>query len=199
MGCKTDLRMICTIGPAHYARPAAGSKDMRELIRLFSQIALLKRGPQDVPASPLLLALTVVGYLCVNVVVGALLPPDHRWPAWLLVDTLFMLAWYAVLLRLLGRPERILQTTTALFGFQAVLSPLLIASEWLLRRYSEDTTWQVPITVAGLLLFVWLLAANSHIVRAALEWPAASSVALVILQTLASWLLQFALFPPVKP
>jgi hypothetical protein len=174
---------------------------MRELIRLFWQIALLRRGPQDLPASALLLALTVVGYVCVNVVVSSLLPPEARWPELLLVDTLFTLVWYAALLRLLGRPERILQTSTAVFGFQGVMSPLVIGSEWLLRRFGEDSTWQAPLWCAGLLLFVWLIAANSHIVRAALEWSAASSVALVILQTLASWLLQFALFPipPVKP
>jgi hypothetical protein len=172
---------------------------MRELIRLFWQIALLRRGPQDVPASTLLLVLTVVGYLCVNVVSGMLLPPAIRWREWLLVDSLFMLVWYTVLLRLVGRPERILQTTTAVFGFQAVTAPLLIACEWLLRRFGENSAWQVPITCAWLLLLVWLIAANSHIVRAALEWSAASSVALVILQTLASGLLQIALFPPVKP
>ena len=191
--------MICTIGPAHYARPAAVPKVMRELSRMFWQIALLRRGPQDLPASTLLLVLTVIGYVCVNILFSSLLPPESRWPERLLVDSLFMLVWYVALLRLLGRPERILQTTTAVFGFQAVMTPLLIPSEWLLRRFGEDSTWQVPITCAGLLLFVWVIAANSQIVRTALEWSAASSVALVILQTLAGWLLQFALFPPLKP
>jgi len=190
--------MACTIGHAHYASAAAVSKAMRDLIRLFSQIALLRRGPQDLPASLLLLALTVAGYLVVNFLCASVLPPDGRWRQWLLVDTLFMLLWYVALLRLLGRPERILQTTTAVFGFQAVLSPLLVASGWLLRRFGDDSAWQVPITFAGLLLFIWLIAANSHVVRAALEWSAAPSVALVILQTLASWLVQVALFPPVK-
>jgi len=171
---------------------------MKDLVRLFMQIALLRRGPQDVPASPLLLALTVGGYLAVNLIVGGLLPPDVHWWQELLIDTLFTLIWYVVLLQVLGRPERILQTATAVFGFQAVLSPLLIASEWLVRRFSEDSAWQVPITCAGLLLFVWLIAANSHVVKAALEWSATSSVALVILQTLVGWLLLFAVFPPVK-
>jgi hypothetical protein len=172
---------------------------MTEFIRLFWQIAVLRRGPQDLPASTLLLVLTVIGYLAVNVVICSVLPPVGRWRQLLLVDSMFMLVWYAALLRLLGRPERILQTTTAVFGFQAVMTPLLIASEWLMGRFGEDSTWHVPITCAWLLLLVWVIAANSYIVRAALEWSAASSVALVILQTLASGLLQLALFPPVKP
>ena len=171
---------------------------MSEFIRLFTQIALLRRGPQDLPASRLLLALTVAAYLFVNFIVSTALPPDSRWRESLAVDTLFTLVWYLLLLRLVGRPERTLQTTTAVFGFQTVLAPLLVGSEWLIRRFGEDSTWQVPITCAGLLLFVWLIAINSHVVKAALEWSATSSVALVILQTLAGWLLQFALFQPVS-
>jgi len=190
--------MICTIEPRHYARRAPLPKDMSEFIRLFTQIALLRRGPQDLPASGLLLVLTVAAYFGINFIVSTVLPPDNRWRESLAVDTLFTLLWYLLLLRLVGRPERTLQTTTAVFGFQTVLAPLLVGSEWLMQRFSEDTTWQVPVTCAGLLLFIWLIAINSHVVKAALEWSATSSVALVILQTLASWLLQFALFPPVK-
>ena len=171
---------------------------MRDLIRLFTQIALLRRGPQDVPASPLLLVLTVCGYLGVNLLLGAVLPPEAHWQAKLLIDTLFTLIWYIALLQLLRRPERILQTATALFGFQAVLSPLIVASEWLVRRFSEDSPWQIPCMCGLLLLFAWVIAANSHVVKAALEWSATSSVALVILQTLVGGLLLVALFPPVK-
>jgi hypothetical protein len=171
---------------------------MTDVIRLYTQIALLRRGPQDLPASPLLLVLTVLGYLGVNIVVSSVLPPDKRWPEALLVDTLFTLLWYVLLLRLLGRPERTLQTTSAVFGFQAVLSPLLVGSEWLMSRFNGDTAWQLPVICAGLLLFVWLIAANSHVVKTALEWSPTPSVALVILQTLVGWALQFALFPPLK-
>jgi hypothetical protein len=198
MGCKPDLWMTCTIEPRHYASRARLPKDMSEFIRLYTQIALLRRGPQDLPASRLLLGLTVAGYLGVNFVVSSVLPPGGRWLEALLVATLFTLLWYLLLLWLAGRPERTLQTTSAVFGFQAVLTPLVDSCGWLVRRFGEDSPWQVPCMCVLLLLFAWVIAANSHIVKAALEWSATSSVALVILQTLASWLLQFALFPPVK-
>jgi hypothetical protein len=171
---------------------------MKEIIRLFTQIALMRRGPQDLPASMLLLVLTVGGYVAVNFLLYSALPPDPRWQGPLLAGTLFMLLWYVVLLKLVGRPERTLQTTTAVFGFQAVLSPLLIVSEWLWRHVGEDAVWQLPVTCAALLLLAWLIAANSHVVKAALEWSGAASVALVILQLVAGWLVESALFPPVK-
>ncbi|MBV8975314.1 MAG: hypothetical protein JOY74_09335 [Sinobacteraceae bacterium] len=171
---------------------------MSEFIRLYTQIALLRRGPQDLPASGLLLALTVAGYLAVNLLVSSVLPPGEHWLEALLVATLFTLLWYILLLRLAGRPERTLQTTSAVFGFQAVLTPLVHCSAWLVRRFSEDSPLQLPVMCGLLLLFAWVIAANSHIVKAALEWSATSSVALVILQTLAGWLLLSALFPAVK-
>ena len=169
---------------------------MREAIRLYVQIALLRRGPQDLPVSRLLLILTVCGYAAVNALVSSVLPPGAGWPPQLAVDVLFTLAWYAALLQLTGRSERFLQTATAVFGFRSVLSPLLIASEWLMRRYGQDTTWQLPIAVGGLALVIWLIAANSHVVKAALDWSSVASVALVILQVFAGELLLFALFPP---
>jgi hypothetical protein len=171
---------------------------MKDIIRLFTQIALLRRGPQDLPASTLLLVLAISGYLCVNFVVSSALPPDEHWQGPLLVDALFTLVWYVAVLRLLGRPERMLQTVSAVFGLQAVLSPLLIASTWLMRRVGEDAAWQLPVTCAGLLLLAWLIAANSHVVKAALEWPGGASAALVILQMIAAWLLVLALFPPAR-
>ncbi len=176
-------------------RSAPLLKAMTELVKLFTQIALLRRGPQDLPASMLLLVLTVVGYLVVNLLMYALLPPAnpaelHSYPAQLLVDTAFTLLWYVVLLRLAGRPERTLQTSTAVFGLQIVLTPLLCFESWLGPRFAQDTTWAVPVGVLAIVVGVWWIAANSHIVKAALEWTSGLSVVLVILQILASFVLQ---------
>ena len=182
---------------------------MKELVKLFTQIALLRRGPQDLPASMLLLTLTIVAYLAVNLLLNGLLPApvvadaatrvaeaeQPNWSAQLLLDTGFTLVWYVVLLRIAGRPERTLQTATAVFGIQIVLVPLLFLSRWLAPRFPQDSPWFVPVTLLGIVLLVWFVAANSHIVKAALEWSLGASVALAILQILADELLQRALFP----
>jgi hypothetical protein len=171
------------------------SEVMREVVRLFVQIALLRRGPQDLPASTLLLVATVIGYTAVIVVISSLLPPANAWNSQLLVYVLFTLAWYIGMLRLLGRPERTVQTITAVFGLQAVVSPPMIVSEWLMRRFGQDSDWQLPIAAGSLVLVIWLIAALSHVVKAALEWSTAASVALVILQIAAAQLLVIAVMP----
>ena len=171
---------------------------MKELIQLFAQIALLRRGPQDLPASALLLGMTIVGFAAINFLIGAVLPPSDDWPQRVAVDVVFTVGWYFLLLRLAGRSERTLQTTTAVFGFQAVLAPLLVVALWLLQRFKQDTTWQLPVALIWLTLFVWVVAANSHVVKSALEWSSSASVFMVLLESFVGQLLQLALFstPP---
>jgi len=168
---------------------------MIELLRLFTDIALLRRGPQDLPASLLVLALTMVGFLGVQLVVGTVLPPNaSHWLGNLLLEVGFTFVWYAVLLYAVAKPERFLQTSTAVFGFQIVLSPMLIAAVWLQRRFAQDSLGAFLVTSISLALLIWVIAANSHIVKAALDWTLAPSVALVILQNLAGELLVLSLF-----
>ncbi len=171
---------------------------MREVLKLFAQILLLRRGPQDLPASGLLLALTVAAYVVVNCLVSSVFPPALDWPALLLVDVGFLLLWNALLLRLVGRPERTVQTATAVFGYQLLLAPLLVVLLWLAPRVHGDPAWEGLVEAATLVLLVWLVAANSRIVSAALEWSMGASVALVIVQTLADELLQLTILVPAK-
>lgn len=173
---------------------------MSGLLKLFVDIALLRRGPQEVPASPVLLAGTVGAYFAVSALVSSVLPPlPGRWFWHLLVDIAFTLAWYVLLLRLFNRGERILQTTTAVFGYQALLAPLWIAAAWMIGRFQNDTTILFFVSLLGVGMLVWILAVNGHILRAALEWPLAGCIGIVLLQLALSQLLLVQLFPPQKP
>lgn len=171
---------------------------MREVLKLFAQIALMRRGPQDLPASGLLLTCTVVAYVGINCLVSSVFPPARNWPALLFVDVGFLLLWNALLLQLAGRPERTVQTTTAVFGYQLPLAPLLVALQWLAQRFHGDATWEGPLMLVWLGVLVWLVVANSRIVSASLEWSIPASVALVIVQTLADELLQMTILVPTK-
>jgi len=168
---------------------------MKELVRLFGQIAVMRKGPQDVPASVALLAATAAAFFLINCLVSAVLPPvPGPWLTQLVIEVVFTFAWYALLLKILRRPERFLQTTTAVFGYQAVLAPLSIAAVWLVRRYAEDDMWRLPISLLALAIVVWQVAANTSVLKAALEWGTPACVALVILQNLAEQILLLYVF-----
>jgi hypothetical protein len=172
---------------------------MTELVRLYAQIALLRRGPQDIPGSSLVLIATVLGYFVINFAVSLALPPiQGPWFGHLVVEIIFMLIWYGMLLRLARKPERFNQTTSAVFGYQAVLAPIWIASMWMVSRAGKDPTWQFPLFMLAIVLFLWMVTVNSQILRAALEWPAVVCVAIVAVQIVAGYLLLSTIFPPPR-
>jgi hypothetical protein len=198
MRCKRGVLMTCTLAAAHYANVAPFHKAiMRELVRLFTDITLLRRGPQDLPASPLLLALTIGAYLVICEIASELVPQQHLLAQGLLY-ALCTMAWYAVLLRLSGRPERTLQTVTGLFAVQVLLTPPQLVAAVLLQRFPQDSPTALPILTAGFLIFIWLVAASSRIVKAALEWTTLASVGVTLLQVLTTELLVLAVIHPER-
>src|SRR5687767_7948962 len=77
-----------------YARPRSKPNVMKELLALFAQIAVSRKGPQDLPASYLLLVLTVAGYGLIRFAVSSVMPPVDQWRTHLLIEIAFTLAWY---------------------------------------------------------------------------------------------------------
>jgi hypothetical protein len=168
---------------------------MIAMLRLFLDIALMRRGPEDLPASPAVLALTAAGYFIVNFAVSTVAPPiPGPWLEQLVVDVAFTFLWYRILLNLRSKPERYLQTTTAVFGYQAVIAPIWVSCVWAVGHFRSNPAALFPISSAGLAILVWMLAVNVRILRSALEWSKGACVALVVLQTVIGQLL-ISLFP----
>jgi hypothetical protein len=164
--------------------------------RLYTDIALFRRGPEDVPVSAALLAVTVLVYLLASLALSSVMPVvEENRVALIALDGGFGLAWYWVVLRLAGRPERFLQTSTAIFGYQTVLAPAFVTGTWLFLRYMKDPVWQLPVSLLLLVLAIWTLVVNSRILKAATGWPHVVCVVLVILQALTSRIIELGLFP----
>jgi hypothetical protein len=175
------------------------SADLAALARLYFAIAIWRRGPQDLPAVGILLPLTIAAYVLLSCAVGAVLPALH--PGWLLqvlADALFMAVWYWLLLVIMRRRERYLQTATALFGLQTVLAAPSMAMIWLMQRVEQQPSLRLPVYIAAVALAIWTLVAIGHILRATLERPLALCLVLALLQMLAEELLFFRIFGPVQ-
>jgi len=95
---------------------------VQQFLRIFVDIVLWRRGPQDLPASTLLLGVAVAAYVAVSVVQLALLGESAAtWFLFTMVDPLLLGGWVWLVLRLFSKPERFLQTASAVFGAGAVL------------------------------------------------------------------------------
>ena len=101
---------------------------MIALFRLFLDIAVWRRGPQDLPGSPTLLSLCAVAYLGVSFVQARI----QRFPfasAGLLsvLDLVFLAGVIALILSIRNKRERWLQTMTALLGVGTLIGLLDLA------------------------------------------------------------------------
>jgi hypothetical protein len=95
---------------------------VQQFLRICLDIVLWRRGPQDLPASNLLLAIAVAAYIAVSAVQLALLGETAAtWFFFLVIDPLLLGGWLWLVLRLHGHAERFLQTAAAVFGTGALL------------------------------------------------------------------------------
>ena len=101
---------------------------MRALLALFRDIALCRRGPEDLPVSRGLLATLLVTYFVGNFVQALLSGWTLRGVAPLvIVEIVMLLVWVWVLLAFFGRRPRFMQTMSAVLGIALLLTLLDIA------------------------------------------------------------------------
>ena len=90
---------------------------MKAFVELFRDIVLWRKGPQDLPASVLLLWLAAAAYVGVSAVqLGVLGETGLAWVFFLVFDPLLLALCVWLILRLFSHPERFLQTATAVLG-----------------------------------------------------------------------------------
>jgi hypothetical protein len=172
------------------------------LARLYLDIAIWRRGPQDVPAVGILLPITMAAYVLLSLAIGESIPSLR--PGLLqamLVDVAFLALWYWLLLRIAGRSERYLQTAIAVFGLQLVVAAPGLAIIWLGLWLPADQLTHVPLYVflpVVILQFtvpVWTLLATGHIVRSALERSRVLCLILALAQLLTEGVLLDGFYP----
>lgn len=139
---------------------------MQALIKAFWSIALLRNGPQTLPASHFLLALVLLVHWLVGVALGAMSLDAGGALATSLVGTLVMAAFVHITLTLRGVGRRTLQSLTALAGCESLLGmAALPLTAWFFAQPEADRA--VP-GLLSLLLLGWNIAIAGHVFRHAL-------------------------------
>lgn len=139
---------------------------MIPLIKLFLDICLLRRGPQDVPASSVLFALVLLASLTIDVT--SIISQTAFADAMLVVfaNTATNIAVIYVLLRVLGHVSRFQQTLIALLGTGLILSCMLLPM-LAVNIYFESDSSIFKFFLLG--FHFWSLIIITHILRHALE------------------------------
>ncbi|MEM7612178.1 MAG: hypothetical protein AAF270_10885 [Pseudomonadota bacterium] len=139
---------------------------MLKFFRLMVPVALLRRGPQDLPYSQSLCTTALVIAFVLSLMASALAQESlSATGGRFIVAMLFYALSVTLLLALYQLPNRLLQTLTAGFGVAAVFGVvdiLLLLAQ--LGGLSES------VRITGLLMLVaWSLLVDGHILSAALD------------------------------
>jgi len=154
------------------------------LSRLFA-ICRLRLGPQDMPYAPTTASALVVTVLALEALLSQLLDvPDGLLLPRTLLSGLMLVGVPWLLLRLRARSGRLVQTLIALAGtsllFTLALVPLLLITAANPIDPAAPAPSSMLISVAVLLLVVWKLMVNGHILRYALDWPPLAAALLAL-------------------
>ena len=139
---------------------------MQALIETFWSILRLRTGPQILPTSRFLLALTLLLHWMVGVGLGTFSLAPGMALASSLVGTLMVVAFVNGLLSLRGFGDRTVQTLTALAGCEVLLGALAIPlTAWF---FVVPEAQRALPGLLSLLLLGWNIALAGHIFRHAL-------------------------------
>ncbi len=169
---------------------------MLALIQFFFELALLRRGPQDLPSSSVLLVLVVLLSVTIGTLNGVQLFGGLG-PALgaNLLDLALSMALLAGLLMYRGRMARWLQTTTAFLGLGVLGGgAMLIARALATTLGVMDVAMLVEVVLA-----IWLHVALGSVLRHALDAPLVLGVIIVFCYTVLVFNLISGIFPLVVP
>lgn len=142
---------------------------MLALAKTFFDICLLRLRPQDLPASVLLLSVTLIAYAVSTSLLSAVVLPFDKALLAGLMDTALLSLLTISVLYFQGLHARFVQTFTALTGSGAVLAVIgLPLSSWLYNAIERGDSPAVP-ALLSLLLLAWGLTVVGHILRHALS------------------------------
>jgi hypothetical protein len=129
--------------------PRAAFIMMSKLLKTFVEIALWRKGPQDLPASQTLVLLVLAVYVAVEFIGVQLFDYSTRQAlAFISVDVLMLSAWLWAVLAFFGRRQRFVQTMAATFGVGVLILLLDIAMRLVQLALGLDdehaASWLLP-------------------------------------------------------
>lgn len=172
---------------------------MFSIIKTLVDIALLRRDPSALPASPVLLAATVAAFVLLNLLLLSIFRSEaDGGPTQIAASMAFSLFSYWVVLRLFNRPERYLQTMTAIVGFGCLTTPVLVPISAWVAPFAQKPDEAGPLVLITLPLALGVVYVTARILRSALECSTVQAVLLVLAQVFLEALVLMSLFAPAR-
>ena len=166
--------------------------------KAFLDICLLKKGPQDLPKSSVLLFLCLFMYTLIDVLLTVQSRPFEHALMVSLVDVGFLLLVTSLILKQHQKLDRWHQTMTALFGTGVILGIFIFPLVFGGVQNQYEAWLQQIIVVLFLIMVIWNVAVLAHIVRHAISTSMGIGIMIAILYIWMSSLLITMLFPEMS-
>lgn len=165
---------------------------MLALFETLFDIIRLRKGPDAIPHSTVLLLIVFALWLFAGIVVTVTTPEFDL--ADFVVGTfagLAGLACYVAIIVLFGRSRRLLQATIAVLGCGALLSLVSIAGSVFLTPFLSANLTNVIVT----LILLWSVPVEGHIISRTIErhWYLGVAIAMAV------FILQWVLYKQINP
>ena len=167
---------------------------MLQLINFFIDVALLRRAPQDLPASMIVFVLVVLLNVIVATVGVASLLPGVSAMAAAMTDAVLVLVLLRLVLMIQNHSARFIQSATAIFGSGILLGLIALPLQLSLDGAAENTQVPAIVSLAYLVLLVWSQLVIAHILRHALDISFALGVGLALVYSVLSGVIIQTLF-----
>ena len=167
---------------------------LNTLLRPFLAICLFRMGPQDLPASTVLLGIALAAHALAGMVATGFSLDFPQALAAGVMGTALLSVLTASLLVVVGLRARTVQTLTALAGADAIIT--FVTAPVLLYAHGAEGR---PTPLAGVLVLaslVWTISVFGHVLRNALATHMAVGVAIAVVFTMIGLGLFNQLFVP---
>lgn len=163
---------------------------MNQLLKLFIDICLLKKGPQDIPVSNWLFRLLIIICTFVDGIILVLSRHDLNAILQAMVEVILILGLTWVILNVAKKQARFQQTVSALLATDILIS--LLALPIMLINNGSGFVFLIII-----LLMIWHWVVSGHIFSHALGKPFTFGLGIAFLYILVSIQVMGVLFPEV--
>ncbi|MGI9212191.1 MAG: hypothetical protein ACR2HF_06930 [Methylococcaceae bacterium] len=160
------------------------------LLQLLLNICIFRKGPQHVPASPLLLGLVLAAYLLMGTVLLGSETDPLEGLIHALAESMLLGGFLWTTLSLMGKRPRLLQTAIAVFASDALVSTLAIPLLMLMTHVTEAK----PAYLVLLGLMIWHWAILGHILRHAVSVRWIQGIGLALVYMILSYRIMSVIF-----
>ena len=165
------------------------------IVKLFVDICLFRKGPQDVPLSKLLLVLTLIFALLASALISLTEVGFFQALVQSTCATLLLVGYFAGMLKVAGRSPRLPQTLIAALAADGIITAVAFPLFLISLAVPE---WQAGVSILLVAMMLWELAVLGHIIQQALGFSRLGpGLGLALVYTALSMRIMMGLFPPL--